>query len=190
MPAFIRSKLPFFVWLLLQRLEWELNPGETFSCHLPQYCWQSCCLCGKLGMGSRSSGVIDIALPGRPGFQVTSPTLGLADHYYANSMEAPNLTLSNCNPLLPAVKSTLGQFPFLPPAPHFQLCLENTNKTHSEVQIPSLCLCQGKLMALAVGGPFSYGMCKLISKPTHIQSAPPMHSISSPLRLSKLMRVQ
>lgn len=35
--------------------------GGTSSCHLPPYCRQNHCLCGKLRMGLRSSGVIDIA---------------------------------------------------------------------------------------------------------------------------------
>jgi len=53
-------------------------------------------------------------------------------------MKAPNLTFLNCNPLLPAVKNTLGQFQFLPPAPHFQLCLENTGQNPAQGTSPIL----------------------------------------------------
>lgn len=75
-----------------------------------------------------------------------------------NSTEAPNLTLSNCNSSLLAIKITLGQLRLLPPAPHVQFCLENTGGKRSPgcESLPFVGRCQHQVGSGGSGGARCY----------------------------------
>lgn len=84
---------------------------------------------------------------------------GAATSLSFTSMETPNLSLSSCNSLLLAVKNTLGQPQFLPPAPHLQFCLENSAPGTS----PIVFVCAGANWEVSASG--GLWRCLLVPQP-------------------------
>lgn len=117
--------------------------------------------------------------------------LGAGRSLSCNSTEAPNLTLSNCNSALLAIKITLGQLQLLPPAPHVQFCLENTGEKRSPgcESHPFVGRCQHQVGSGGSGGARWYPNLRCLNVNTNALHAG-IFFFSPPLRLRKLMRVQ